>query len=725
MAGIEEVRISKFFIPLLLFASALHGDVWKWDTLVSTREVTVLAPSDSVLWIGSTGGLMAFSPTAQSFQIFTQTDGLAAGPVQGLLFDSCQRLWVGYESGMLLLREAEDEHWIPFEVYMPYAVRGFAQKGDSLFVALNLGISLFIPSRMEVKETYRRLGAFQANTPVTSVLLFQDTLWAATEFGIARAPLSATNLMDPAQWENITLEDGLPANSVSALAVLDDVLYAATPAGLAAWNGAWSVLTTRYCYDVIEHEGILTVSTVNGMFELKDGWLQKLPDAPRPVQRMASFNSLLWGGTEDGIVGIDDQENWHEFIPNCLGSNLVSDIAVDHQGNLWVCSRDRGFFKYDGDRWFLYNRDNTSNIRYNDFVSCHVDNNNYVWIGSYGDGAFRISPEGEVSAYNAFNGYFAGIQVDNKFAVCLDIAVDNLNTVWFLNRESADAQPLIAYSSDGQWTRYGFQQQLNSIFVSALSVDEYGRKWIGTGALDSRGIYILDDNQTPSNVMDDPPIGRITTANGLSTNEINNLAAGRDGLMWIGTPNGLYYALGTQVSRQSGVPSENIQAVTVDGMNNVWIGTGAGLSLFNQSTFQWTHFTSDNSPLVSHDISTLFLDPVNGFLYIGTNRGISILSTPYSKPLESLEELKVYPNPFRPDQHGLLTIDRLAKDVTVHIFSTSGYLVRGFKQNEIYGRRVQWNGKDNNGHAVSSGIYLVVAAKTGGKTVTGKIALIR
>lgn len=725
MEGTEEVKISRFYLPVLLFAAALRGNVWTWDALVSTREVTVFAPADSVLWIGSTGGLMAFSANTRSFQIFTQTDGLAAGPVQGLLFDSDRRLWIGYESGMLLLREAEKETWIPFELYMPHAISDFTQQGDSLFVALNLGISLFIPSRMEVKETYRRLGDFPANTPVNSVVLFQDTLWAATESGIARASLSAPNLMDPAQWENITLEDGLPVNTVFALAVLDGVLYAATPAGLAAWSGEWSVLTTRYCYDVTVHEGILAVSTVNGLFELKEGWLQKLPDAPRAVNRIISFNSMLWGGTDDGIAGIDSLETWHEYVPDCLGSNLVSAITTDRQGNLWVCSRDRGFFKYDGDQWLIYDRDNTPDIRYNDFVCCRADNNDNVWIGSYGDGAFRVNTDGEINAYNAFNGYFSGIQVDDKFAVCLDIAVDNMNTVWFLNRESADAQPLIARSADGQWTRYGFQQQLNSIFVSDLAVDEYGRKWIGTAALDARGIYILDDNQTPSNVMDDPPVERINTANGLPTNEITHIAAGGNGLMWIGTPGGLYYVLGTQVTRQSGVPSDNIRALTVDGMNNVWVGTTAGLSFFNQSTFQWTHFTTDNSPLLSHDISTLFLDPASGFLYIGTNRGISILRTPYSKPLESLEELKVYPNPFRPDQHGLVTIDRLAQDVTVHIFSTSGYLVRGFSKSGIAGRRVQWDGKDASGNAVPSGIYLVVAARTGGKSVTGKIALIR
>ena len=84
-----------------------------------------------------------------------------------------------------------------------------------------------------------------------------------------------------------------------------------------------------------------------------------------------------------------------------------------------------------------------------------------------------------------------------------------------------------------------------------------------------------------------------------------------------------------------------------------------------------------------------------------------------------------YPNPFNPSTTISFTLGR-DNDVTVKVYSllgeevatlTSGRMNKGL-------RTVQWNGLDNNGKSVSTGIYLY-QVKAGNQTLTGKMTLLK
>ena len=98
----------------------------------------------------------------------------------------------------------------------------------------------------------------------------------------------------------------------------------------------------------------------------------------------------------------------------------------------------------------------------------------------------------------------------------------------------------------------------------------------------------------------------------------------------------------------------------------------------------------------------------------------------------SVAEGTVFPNPFRADGRGVVNISISAQaDTTgiLTILSSSMDLVWSRSVRSTYhlppGREVfQWNGRDDNGDVVASGVYLFVLVY-GGKTLTGKIALLR
>jgi len=87
-----------------------------------------------------------------------------------------------------------------------------------------------------------------------------------------------------------------------------------------------------------------------------------------------------------------------------------------------------------------------------------------------------------------------------------------------------------------------------------------------------------------------------------------------------------------------------------------------------------------------------------------------------------------YPNPFNPETAISYTVKN-AGPVTMRIFSIDGRLIRTLKQGEVTEagtHEVSWNGMDNLGHHVPSGIYFVkTSQKTGGteENSTLKLAL--
>ena len=86
------------------------------------------------------------------------------------------------------------------------------------------------------------------------------------------------------------------------------------------------------------------------------------------------------------------------------------------------------------------------------------------------------------------------------------------------------------------------------------------------------------------------------------------------------------------------------------------------------------------------------------------------------------------PNPFILEgQNELFNIKKLKNNSIVKIFNLNGLLIQKLtaKNLQVDGSRATWNGKELNGNIVTSGIYLYLAFTEDGKSVAGKIAVVR
>ena len=111
-------------------------------------------------------------------------------------------------------------------------------------------------------------------------------------------------------------------------------------------------------------------------------------------------------------------------------------------------------------------------------------------------------------------------------------------------------------------------------------------------------------------------------------------------------------------------------------------------------------------------------------MFFGTERGLCSYISDATLPASAMNEDDVYayPNPVEPGYTGLITVVGLSYDADVKILTSSGRLVAQGRSN---GGTFTWNGCDQQGRRVASGVYMVATSTSNGdKGIVCKIAVI-
>jgi len=709
-------------IAALLISLPLKSQTpeFKWQSLTAKNSVSSCCRLDSLIWFGTSGGLLRYNINTDKFVSFTNTEGLPGNDITSIISD-VNSVWVGFHNGIIIQIDHDGKIINRIEDFSGFKINCILPGNDSLWVGHEIGISLYLRSKSEVKETYRQLGqGMSRDQEVKDILIWNNHIWAATSIGIARADLSLINLLDPRSWTNYTKNEGLVDNDINSIEQFGDYIYAAAKGGVARFQSSWETVLQTPIYSLKSNSDLLIAGGMANIFTFDNVNWQTLVKTDKPVTCLEKYKNNIYAGTSSGILRLKNSI-LDSLQPNAISGKLISDIAVDNN-HLWCSTRDNGFYQRKNGQWSSFTKSNMPEIRNNDQYSIFIDSQERLWVGGWGNGLIRINKDESVESFNPENGYLSGIPENSRYAVITDIAEDNKNNVWFLNYYAASHQPLVTLTVNDKWIYFGSSENIGTSFLTCLAVDEFGRKWIGT---QHDGIIVYDDLGTPDDKNDDPRPLIIKTSSGLLSNEISSISISRDGTIWIGTSKGVNYIFEQSVQELRGLPADNITSLLVDGNNNIWAGSKSGLNYFNSAQYSWKLFTKSNSPLIDDHITTLGMDYDSGILYIGTNKGLSLLETPFSSPRKTMGSLKVYPNPFLPGEHQYIIIDELAADVSVNIFSAGGYLVRHYLKSEVHGRRLIWNGLSDRGREVPSGIYMIVAVNNDGKTQTGKFAIIR
>jgi len=101
------------------------------------------------------------------------------------------------------------------------------------------------------------------------------------------------------------------------------------------------------------------------------------------------------------------------------------------------------------------------------------------------------------------------------------------------------------------------------------------------------------------------------------------------------------------------------------------------------------------------------IDDKTGEVYITTEDGLVSLRTDASFEDPNYSDVRVFPNPVRPEFEGLITIQGIKFNSDVKFTDMAGNLVYKTISN---GGTAVWNGKNLNGEKVTSGVYLIWTA---------------
>ncbi|MBK8493122.1 MAG: hypothetical protein IPL49_20130 [Saprospirales bacterium] len=721
--------------------------IGQWKAHLAYPNGNWVAQSDSKVYFATEWALAVLDKSDRSFQRITKVEGLSQVGISLVQFNPFSNtLLVVYTNSVIDVISPEGTSTL-FDINNFQGIIGdkevyhiFVEDADHVYVSANYGLSqLDLSNRQFPFTTF-------TGVPVLASAVFQGYIYMATEEGIYRIAESNSFPEDFSEWDKLDDGDGFPsAYTCTALVPYNDALYFSLNDTLFRYDGQ---VRTFVHYEPDQYIRYLTAEgprLIAGYYCLQENCGGKVlyfnPDesfvaAPnncddRPIYGIEDDNGNVWFADEWREFRFQEtgKESCDRVVLNAPYSNNINQMAL-YQDELWIASggvrtnysylfREDGFFSLRDGNWSAYNRNNRNELTgMFDFydVAVHPENGK-VYVASFLDGLVEFDRENMV-VYNDTNSTLNNPDLDSVRTRVSGLAFDSENNLWLANH-AAD-RPISVLKNDGSWKSFAPATCVENELLQVL-VDRNDYKWFVVSSTSS-GLLIFDEGD-----IDDPTDDRcrsISSNNSnLPSNRVNCLAMDLDGDIWVGTEQGVVvFECGSNVFEPTCIgnlrtvlqdnfgayllETENVRTIAVDGANRKWFGTENGI--FVQSpdgTEQVAYISVDNSPLFDNTINDIVIHPVTGEVFIGTNKGLQTFrGTATEGGVINTNQVKVFPNPVRPDYDGTIAISGLARDADIKITDVSGQL---FYQTRAEGGQAIWNGRDYNGRKAATGVYLV------------------
>jgi hypothetical protein len=405
-----------------------------------------------------------------------------------------------------------------------------------------------------------------------------------------------------------------------------------------------------------------------------------------------------------------------------------------------------------GDDWTIYQDDIAAKIGhvYLDMNSVAIDPNDVsrVFIGGR-TGLYEFKDGSFIKEYTYENSPLRGsanVSATNKeYTLVQGITFDNNSSLWCLNSGSATTS-ILEMNKNDEWISHHKTSlmrdgrtidMLESPFFDSRNYLWFVNNHFNYACLACYQPSTDDINTYFSFINEDGTTVKVTYVRCVIEDLEHNI--------WIGTDAGPLmlepseFTESSPIFQQIKVPRNDgtdyadyllsgidITCMAIDGGGRKWFGTnGNGVYLISDDNLtQIHHFLSTNSKLLSNNIESIAINETTGEVFIGTDCGLcSYMSDATQSSTEMTKDnVYAYPNPVRPDYTGLITITGLSYNADIKIVTSNGVLVNEGKSN---GGTYTWNGCDQKGRRVASGVYMVeTATSEGNKGVVCKIAIV-
>lgn len=605
----RTVCLLLLMLPAVLFSSTvdaggqrLIATAWTIEHGLPQNSVLCLIQArDGYLWFGTESGLVRFD--GANFRVINRwkTPGLRSDRILTLFQDSRGTLWAGTDGG---------------------------------------GISKLVNKKWVTYTTGQNLSD---NTVQAIIEDKNGNLWLGTTNGL--------NRMKGESFTSFNIEHGLPAYSVTALALMEDSIRVGTLGG--------------------------------GIIRLQDNhFLPKLYADTFTGSEISLLHHgpdrALWIGTGDGLYYSEKPDAPKPSpLQHYLSGNSIRDLIQDSDGNLWVATDGGGLFRIPPKKEntpISSTINSTLNISTrhglpDDFIhSLLQDNEGNMWLGTYTTGLVRLKSTGitSITTRNGLpenkiqtlltgeNGYLwigtgrKGValmeKVNDSFRLKYTITKkDGLsrNNVQALYQEKdKNGSPVLWVGTTSGLNRITLADNLGSIIsldifknfkgktrdsrnITAVFRDNAGQLWVGT----ANGLFRLDEltgTASPCVLEKNPLAHHVRTITGNDKGNLGNLLVGTRGGLFI--LKDLSGAAPVYVAIPGPEPDfyYDITAVKEDSRGDLWAGTnGSGLiRLKKGDPATRTVFTTQHG-LPSNYIFSINEDS-SGSLWMSSYKGVFV-----------------------------------------------------------------------------------------------------
>lgn len=775
--------MKNLFLSVVLWGLSIVGccqAIGTWQDGFSYHRITrVCSGKPNEIIAAAPNGVIIYNKKDQSISKLNKTNQLSDVGISAICYNAISnQLLVGYSNGNFDCINENGTQNLADIVYSTIigdkAVYDIQTYQNLAYLSTGVGIVVIDLDRMEVKSTYL-IGNQGEASPILQTIIENDTIYAIGQNFIKYAPIQNPFLANYQLWQNI---NSLPIsdNIIGAakwsnhwvLATdgeTNDKLWSSSNGN--SWTEIKSYPEGTACQNLWFNPNFFSVSKNNG-YEI---WNNQ-------NQMVFEDNQNLWLYLNAQQVIIDDQNtywignstyglNYHNISGNenmIVPQGPMSDGMRKVNGyndNVWIATGN--IYPWWGNTYntgtqTAHIAGTWSNIPFgqggNDFgnsvqdvldVAIDPTNVQHVLFGSWENGLVEKNPDGSLTYFNAQTNnspFQAGpFDTDLGWTGVAGLCFDLEGNAWISNSYSSN--PLVYYSKEKEFTPLSF-----SPFVGETDIIDqviHSQENYVFAVIKGRGVLALNYNQTPTNPADDnyKLLNDKEGEGGLPTKDVYCITEDLDGALWVGSLRGLsIFYNQSNIFQETGFDAEQIfieqdgnvqilleteaiNSIEIDGGNNKWIATQKnGVFQFSPDGLkQLAHFTAENSPLPSNTVYDIGINQANGQLYFATDKGLVMYTGKASNFDNEMQEVYAFPNPVRGDYEGVVTIQGLAYQSTIHITDANGQLVY---TTQSQGGRATWDGKLANGAKPPIGMYFVMAANPDGSVdnVT-KIAFVK
>lgn len=571
------------FITLLICALFIYSPLFSISDLeferlnskhgLSTEEVrNIFQDSEGFIWFLTKEGLNRFD--GYDFEIFKQGKSqlqFNSSAFESICEDQEGRLWLGTLEKGIIIYDRKESSVTRFEELIT------------------------TPSLMDMQ--------------IRSLLCDKKgQIWIGTEYGLY------TYL--PASNELIFHNLGDPDSEIAAWCIIEDIMEDKEGN---IWIATWS--EGLQMFDQMSKHFFKYRSFNSNSYTQHESQIKTL------FQDQLGY---IWVGTwEDGLYmckmenGILNTERTFLYDNNnsqSISGNIIYSINQDYNNNLWVgtpyglCIIEGIYSQKPHFNRIVYAFGSDKGLCNNEVWKIFRDNSGLMWLGTLEGGVNKVHPGGRIFDSYPIPPLSDQIQSQTTLSFCTDPLGNFLVGVKSLGFGVYDLENSIYTPYTEIWPYSKLPYEINTVKCFLSHGEEL---WLGTRYL---GLIIFNTKtNTYTSLYEEDSI--------FTSFEINTIIPGVEGLVWVGTEDGLFTVHKNkngeayEVKKTEGVTGNRIRSVYRDKDGRIWVGTQeSGITMLpfpNEDFEKIKNYNQEKENLVSNHIQCIFQDS-KGMLWAGT-----------------------------------------------------------------------------------------------------------